>query len=333
MQKSVQNTLVTAAVAAALGFAGTAAAETTVYGKIHVSAGSLSSQESLPATVKTRATTIASHASRLGFKASKKLDNGMAVVGQLEYEIDTVGDVTKSSADLFKARNSYVGLKGGFGEVRFGYHDTPHKMSTAKLDPLGDTYADYNNVVITDKRLENTLLYLNKFGDFSIGLAYGAGDEKDTTGKNKHSVTSAMLAYEAGPLYLTAAMENYADKSAGQTEASNKVGAGYTFGPVTLGLVYDVEVNKDAKDDTATYASVQWKVTDAGTVKGAYGKLDYGNTATKDRTFYAVAYNHKLDKDANVYVLYASGKDGGLAAKGKLHGDGTAAVVGMEFKF
>jgi len=333
MQKSVHNTLVAAAVAAALGFAGTAAAEATVYGKIHVSAGSLSSQESLPATDKTSATTIASHASRLGFKASKKLENGMSVVGQLEYEIDTVGDQTKTSSDdLFKARNTYVGLKGGFGEVRVGIHDTPHKLSTAKLDPLSDTYADYNNVVITDARASNVIAYLNKFGDLSVAVAYSAGDEKKTTGENKNSVTSAMIAYEAGPLYLTAAVENYADKTAGQTEASNKVGAGYTFGPVTLGLVYDVEVNKDAKDDTATYASVQWKVTDAGTVKGAYGKLDYGNTASKDRTFYAVAYDHKLDKDANVYVLYANGKDGGLT-KGGLKGDATAAVVGMEFKF
>ncbi len=330
MQKSVQHSLIATAIAAALGFAGTAAAETTVYGKIHVSAGSLSSEETTD--VKTSATTIASHASRLGFKASKKLENGMSVIGQLEYEIDTVGDKTKTSTeDLFKARNTYVGLKGGFGEVRVGIHDTPHKMSTAKLDPLADTYADYNSVVITDARASNVIAYLNKFGDLSVALAYSAGDEKTTAGENKNSVTSAMIAYEAGPLYLTAAVENYADKTSG-TEASNKFGAGYKFGPVTLGLVYDVEVNKNAKDDIATYGSLQWKVTDAGTIKAAYGKLDYGNTATKDRTFSAVAYDHKLDKDANVYVLYASGKDGGLT-KGGLKGDATAAVVGMEFKF
>lgn len=331
MQKSVQYSLIATAIAAALGFGGTAAAETTVYGKIHVSAGSLSSEETTD--VKTSATTIASHASRIGFKADKKLENGMAVVGQVEWQIDTVGDKTKSSDDLITARNTYVGLKGGFGEVRVGIHDTPHKLSTAKLDPLSDTYADYNNVVTIDKRLENSLMYLNKFGPVSIGLAYGAGDEKTTAGKNTKSVTSAMIAYETGPLYLTAAVENYADMATNDKEASNKFGAGYTFGPVTLGVVYETEVRKNAKDDTATYGSLQWKATDAGTIKAAYGKLDLGDSTKKDPTFYAVAYDHKLDKDANVYVLYTSGKDGGLANTGKLKGDATAAVVGMEFKF
>jgi predicted porin len=278
------------------------------------------------------ATAVVSHASRVGFKADKKLENGMAVVGQIEWEVDTVGDADKSSADLIKARNSYVGLKGGFGEVRVGIHDTPHKMSTAKLDPLSDTYADYNNVVLTDTRAKNVIAYLNKFGDISVALAYAGGNDA-VTAENNGSATSAMIAYSAGPLYLTAATESFADKTAGQTESSNKLGVGYTFGAVTLGLVYDIEINKDAKDDTATYASLQWKVTDAGTIKAAYGQLDYDSAVTKDRTFSAVAYNHKLDKDASVYVLYASGSDNGLAAKGKLSGDGTAAVVGMEFKF
>ncbi len=330
MQKSVQHSLIATAVAAALGFSGAAAAETTVYGKIHVSAGSITQDV---AGVKTSANAITSHASRIGFKADKKLESGMAVVGQVEYEIDTVGDANDNNdSNFLKSRNTYVGLKGGFGEVRVGIHDTPHKMATAKLDPLSDTYADYNNVVLTDTRASNVLAYINKFGDVSIALAYAGGDDA-VTQENLGSATSAMIAYEAGPLYLTAATESFADKTAGQTEASNKLGVGYTFGAVTLGLVYDIEVNKDAKDDTATYASLQWKVTDAGTIKAAYGKLDYDNSATKDRTFSAVAYNHKLDKDASVYVLYASGKDNGLAAKGKLSGDGTAAVVGMEFKF
>lgn len=329
MQKSVQHSLVAAAVVAALGFAGTAAAEATVYGKIHVSAGSISQDDG---TDETSSTAVASHASRIGFKADKKLENGMTVKGQLEYEVDTVGDKTASSKDLIKARNTFVGLKGGFGEVRVGYHDTPHKMSTAKLDPLSDTYADYNNVVITDTRAKNVIAYLNKFGDLNIALAYSGGDDA-VDEENAGAATSAMLAYEAGPLYLTAATESFDDVATGDYETSTKLGAGYTFGAVTLGLVYDIESIKDGDDDTATYASLQWKLTPEGTLKAAYGQLDYDDSALDAATFYAVAYDHKLDKDANVYVLYTTGTDGGLAEKAKLDGDGTAAVVGMEFKF
>lgn len=328
MQKSVQHSLVAAAVVAALGLAGTAAAETTVYGKIHVSAGSITQDV---AGVENSATATTSHASRIGFKADKKLENGMTVVGQVEWEVDTVGDATKSSKDLIKARNSYAGLKGGFGEVRVGIHDTPHKMSTAKLDPLSDTYADYNNVVVTDTRASNVLAYLNKFGDISVAVAYAGGDDA-VTQENLGSATSAMLAYEAGPLYLTAAIENFDDVAAGDYESSTKLGVGYNFGTIKLGLVYDMEEIKGGNDDSAMYASLQWKASSAGTVKAAYGELDV-DALNDDPTFYAVAYDHKLDKDANVYVLHTSGADGGLANKGKLAGDGSATVVGMEFKF
>ncbi|MEW6647225.1 MAG: porin [Pseudomonadota bacterium] len=329
MLKSVKHTLVATAVAAALGVAGNAAAETTVYGKIHISAGSISQDV---AGVENSSTATTSHASRIGFKADKKLENGMTVVGQVEYEIDTVGDANDNNdSNFIKSRNTYAGLKGNFGEVRVGIHDTPHKMSTAKLDPLSDTYADYNNVVLTDTRASNVLAYLNKFGDVTVAVAHAGGDDA-VTAENLGSATSAMIAYESGPLFLSAAIENFDDVAAGDYESSTKLGVGYTFGDVKLGLVYDNEEIKDGNDDTAMYASLQWKVSGEGTVKAAYGEMDI-DALNDDPTFYAVAYDHKLDKDASVYVLYANGSDGGLANKGKLAGDGTATVVGMEFKF
>lgn len=327
MQKTVHTGLIAAAVAAALGFSSTAAAEATVYGKLHVSAGAIAQDDGTDYS----STAVASHASRIGAKADKALANGMTIKGQLEFEVDTVGDKTKSSEDLIKARNSYVGLKGGFGEVRVGYHDTPHKMATAKLDPLSDTYADYNNVVLTDTRAANAIAYMNTFGKVSIGLAYAGGNDS-VTAENEGAATSAMIAYEGDALYLTAAIESFDDVAAGDTESSTKLGVGYSVGPVKLGLVYDIEDLKDAEEDTAIYASLQWKVTDNGTVKAAYGQLDV-DAADDDPTFYALAYDHKLDKSASVYVLYASGQDDGLSHKGKLKGDGTAAVIGAVYKF
>jgi len=325
----MQKTVIATAIAVALGFAGTAAAETTVYGKLHVSAGSISQDDG---TTDTSSTAITSHASRFGIKADKGLENGMTLTGQLEYEVDTVGDKTKSSEDLIKARNSYVGLKGGFGEVRVGYHDTPHKMSTASLDPLSDTYADYNNVVLTDTRASNVIAYLNKFGNVSIALAYAAGDDS-VTAENEGAATSAMIAYEADALYLTAAVESFNDVVAGDYESSTKAGVGYSFGPVKVGLVYDVESIKGGNDDTATYASVQWKLNDNGKLIGAYGQMDFDDSAMDDANFYAVAYDYKLDKDASVYLLHTTGTDGGLATKAKLKGDGSATVVGLVYKF
>ncbi|WP_303901214.1 porin [Thiohalomonas denitrificans] len=331
MQKSLHNGLIAAAVA--FGLSGTAAAEMTVYGKIHVSAGAISEDDGISDS---DSTAVTSHASRLGVKASKPLDNGMTMKGQMEFQVDTVGDSAKSSEDLIKARNTYVGLQGGFGEVRVGYHDTPHKMATSKLDPLGDTYADYNNVVETDTRAKNSILYLNSFNGFSVGLAYAGGDDA-VEEENENDRVSAMLSYKGGPLYLTAAVEDINDVDVvtdpDATETSTKFGAGFTFGAAKLGLVYDLEERAGGDEDSAMFVSGQLKVNEKGSIKASYGILDYEDNAKEDPTFYAVAYDHKMDKAASLYLLLTSGDDGGLAKKGKLEGDGSAAVIGAVYKF
>jgi len=286
-------------------------------------------------TTDTSATQFKSNASRLGFKSKKTLENGLEVSGQAEFEIDAVGDSDKSSTDLIKLRNTYVGLKGGFGEVRVGRHDTPHKMSTGKLDPFGDTYADYNNIITVDNRLSNVVAYLNNFGPVGIAAAYYAGDDS-VTGENAGDATSVMVNYSGGPLYLSAAVESYAADNATNTnelETATKFGAGYNIGPVDLGLVYETLAYETSKDETETYVSAQFKVADNMKLKAAYGMRDDGVSTTDDEVMSAVGFDYKMDKSATLYVLYANGTDGGLAHKGKLAGDGTALSLGAVYKF
>jgi len=327
-----KKALIAAAITAGLAVSASAAAETTVYGKIHTSIASVSQDNG---TTDTSATQFKSNASRLGFKSKKTLENGLEVSGQAEFEIDAVGDSDKSSTDLIKLRNTYVGLKGGFGEVRVGRHDTPHKMSTGKLDPFGDTYADYNNIITVDNRLSNVVAYLNNFGPVGIAAAYYAGDDS-VTGENAGDATSVMVNYSGGPLYLSAAVESYAADNATNTnelETATKFGAGYNIGPVDLGLVYETLAYETSKDETETYVSAQFKVADNMKLKAAYGMRDDGVSATDDEVMSAVGFDYKMDKSATLYVLYANGTDGGLAHKGKLAGDGTALSLGAVYKF
>jgi predicted porin len=326
-----KKALIAAAIAAGLAASANAAAETTVYGKLHTSIASVSQDDG---TTDTSATQFKSNASRIGFKSKKTLENGMEVSGQAEFEIDAVGDSDKSSTDLIKLRNTYVGLKGGFGEVRIGRHDTPHKMSTGKLDPFGDTYADYNNIITEDHRLSNVIAYLNKFGPVGVAAAYYAGDDS-VTGENAGDATSVMVNYSGGPLYLAAAVESHNDTVAGDLQTATKFGAGYAIGPVDLGLVYETLSfdGNTVKDQDETYVSAQFKMTDTMKLKAAYGMRDDGVSATDDEVMSAVGFDYKMDKSATLYVLYANGTDGGLAKKGKLAGDGTALALGAVYKF
>ncbi len=324
-----KKALIAAAITAALAVSANASAEATVYGKIHTSVAAVSQDV---AGTKNNATQIKSNASRLGFKASTDVGGGLSFIGQLEMEIDYAGDATKSSADMIKARNTFVGVKGGFGTVLAGVHDTPHKMSTAKLDPFADTYADYNNIIQVDNRLGNVIAYVNQFGSVGFAAAYYAGDDS-VTAENANNANSVMVNYDQGPLYLAGAVESYSDTVAGDVKTASKFGAGYTFGPATIGVVFETLSMDTIDDQTETYVSLKYKTGGSATINAAYGMRDDGVSGTNDEVMTAVGVNFKMDKSASIYALYANGTDGGLAHKGKLSGDGSALAVGLVYKF
>ena len=359
MRTIFKTSFIATAMTAALAASQAAQAEVTVYGKLHASAGMISSDTG---TSDTSSKAISSHASRFGIKTKKALDNGMEISAKAEFEYDTTGhnlvdvdddntatttytdsgtdtvDVTDTDTDtdtnLLKARNMYLGLKGGFGEVRVGNHDTPHKMSTSKLDVFGDTYADYNNIIQVDKRANDTVLYMNNFGDFKIAASYSAGDDS-VSGENNGSINSGMISYKAGGLYLSAATEHYKNASDGKVKGAPKFGASYSFGATTVAMVYEKQFLKGSSknDQTETYFSLKHKLDDKNTLKAAYGSRDLDTAGSNDPSMLAIGIDHKLDKSASVYALYADGSDGGLSKKGKLAGDGSALVVGAIYKF
>lgn len=328
-----KKALIAAAIATGLAASANVAAETTVYGKLHLSAAAVSEDDG---TNDTSSNEIKSNASRIGFKASQEMANGMTISGKAEFQIDAVGDKTKSSEDLIKLRNTYVGLKGGFGEVRIGRHDSPHKISTKNLEVFGDTYADYNNIITNDNRLSNVIAYLNNFGSIGFAAAYHAGED-DVASENNNDATSVMVNYSAGDLYLAGAVESFSDDedplATDELETATKFGVGYKFGPVALGLVYETLAYETSDDVTETYASLKYKASDAVALKAAYGMRDDDDSNTDDEVMTAVGVDYKMDKNASVYALYASGADGGLAHKGKLAGDSSALSLGVVYKF
>jgi predicted porin len=103
-------------------------------------------------------------ASRIGVKGSEDLGGGLKAIYQVEFGInlnDTNNNVL-NNADAITMRNSFVGLAGGWGTFLMGRHDTPMKISTAKLDLFADTMADYNGTVgFQDLRADNAVAYIS----------------------------------------------------------------------------------------------------------------------------------------------------------------------------
>lgn len=110
------------------------AQDLTIYGVDHLSADGIDNGAQ-------RSEYIHSNSSRLGFKGSHDLGDGFSVLFQYESGVDLTGHGagdgnggTNANGQIFtRARDSYVGLKGGFGTVLIG-----------RLPALNQWLYDYN---------------------------------------------------------------------------------------------------------------------------------------------------------------------------------------------
>jgi predicted porin len=160
----------------------------------------------------------ASRASRVGVKGSEDLGGGLKAIYQVEFGVnlnDTNNNVV-NNADAITMRNSFVGLAGNFGTALVGRHDTPMKISTAKLDLFVDTMADYNGTVgFRDLRADNVVAYISpSFSGFQFaGAIIPAGGSTAGSGLNLNSDSiaegySLAAIYSNGPFYGSVAYES-----------------------------------------------------------------------------------------------------------------------------
>ena len=92
---------------------------------------------------------IASNISSFGIRVRHNLSpygwDGMAVVAQLESQVDIAAAPNERAA--FGTRDSFVGMEGPWGSIKAGKTDTPYKKSTAAMDPFSRTLGDYNSIM------------------------------------------------------------------------------------------------------------------------------------------------------------------------------------------
>jgi predicted porin len=92
---------------------------------------------------------ISSNISSFGIRVRHNLApygwDGMAVVAQLESQVDIAAAPTERAA--FGTRDSFLGLETPWGAIKAGKSDTPYKKSTAAMDPFSRTLGDYNSIM------------------------------------------------------------------------------------------------------------------------------------------------------------------------------------------
>jgi predicted porin len=169
----------------ALGLAAGAGAHAqtnvTIYG---IADAALVSESGGSAGHQTKITSGAASASRIGFRGTEDLGNGMSAFFTLEtgVKLDT-GEL--DAANTIFNRQAFVGIKTKAGAVALGRQYTPYHLTlTAVADPFGTGYAGTSKNLFPDNgtnvRTSNTITYTSPtVNGVHAELAYSAGEQTE----------------------------------------------------------------------------------------------------------------------------------------------------------
>ena len=301
----------------------------TVYGKLHLNLSKYDNDGSAGDNYK-----LNSFDSRLGVKGQVNLTEGLA--GTYQVESGITADAKGAAGTALGTRTTYAGLKGGFGEVRFGYHDSPLKMAQGKFDQFGDTDGDFKHAGSqqAENRNANSITYLGKFGNLGFNAQLAPGEGNGTSaGQNLTDNTSIAVTYTAGPLYLAAATDSYDKKTVATSAANtmNRLVGIYTMNSMQIGVLYQSGVQSAV---TSSNSKEDWLGVSFGMKLGGGNKLKAQYITTKDHATTkeegkqtTVGFDHALGKKGTLYAMYNK-TDMTTAAKDK-----SSVSIGYVLKF
>lgn len=287
------------------------AADVEIYGKANISVQSSDEGEGSFTEVK-------SNASRIGFKGTHELSEGLSVVYKAEFQVDLDGDSAKG--DSITDRNQYVGLKGSFGEVLLGINDTVLKQSQGKVDLFSDLNADIKVLWKGENRMSDSITYKSKkFNGFQVGVTYVAEDSVDGEDATSIAVFYGDSSLKKSNIYASVAMDSeMKGYDVFRATVSGKV-ADFTLGA----MVQTQEQISSGKEMDGLLVSGAYSIND-WTLKAQMQTAEFDGG--DDKSGVTVGADYKLAKSTKLYGFYTTfDMDSGA--------DEDYLAVGIEYKF
>lgn len=364
----MKKSLLALAVLGAFAGAASAQSSVTVYGIVDL--GFAHVDDGNPAGSKNGIDSGGQSASRIGFKGTEDLGNGLKALFQLEATIaaDTGSAFSSPTAPTtgFNAnvqnntggfnRFATVGLQSAaFGTVLLGRQTSVIKDAYDQIDPFGDggtvgaiSTVFFNGVLAGDYgRISNSAKYQsNSFGGFKFGAAYGFGETPGDTGANSNYGLG--LGYANGPLNVQFAYHNQdrstvANPSVQQAEGKLMLlGATYDFGVLKLHGAYgDTKLENTVANTEQKFRNYMLGVSapvGPGTIFASYTANDNRSVDNADAKKFAISYSYDLSKRTNLYTGYSktSNDDGsriGLNGAAPVGESASIFNVGIRHKF
>ncbi|WP_428717673.1 porin [Undibacterium curvum] len=274
--------------------------------------------------------------SRLGFKGSEDLGNGLKANFKLEMGVQADTGASAQGGLAF-GRAAWVGLSGDFGAVQLGRQNKPVFDAVDSIDPfstgiIGGSATDStsatglgNLIFATNPRSNNTINYTtNNLSGFTGSVAYTFGEQAGNNSKGRGVGVSG--SYAAGPLLVAGAYHTETDTTAAENATKTLfAGATYDFGVAKGALSYG-----KVKNDNNTTSYKLWSVGVTVPVSAA-GAVISSLTMVKNDVVssdngsnqFALGYTHSLSKRTNLYTSVSR-----LKNDAKVNAGGIASGIG-----
>lgn len=221
---------------------------------------------------------ITSNYSNINIRSEEDLGNGLKVLFQYQVDISQTGSPIQNTNSSLRTRNSYLGLGGGWGAVKYGTNENVYEQYLYQADPLDGAAGVGGNLqmfgspgygVVFDvgqsgvsagsgsagfyRRTDQNLWYESPdFGGFTFGASYSLNAYQATSNGIKPQVTSLGGQFKPAdlPFYVNLAYERHKDLfglqvitgAGGATESTDtgvKLQGGVMFGDLTVGAIVE----------------------------------------------------------------------------------------------
>jgi predicted porin len=345
----MKKNLIALAVLAASGVA-SAQSSVTIYGLVDAYVGTSRVKLSAPgiATTSNRQNVVDSggfNTSRFGLKGSEDLGGGLKANFVLEagFDVSTgaannyTNPFTGTTSSAIFGRQSWVGLSGGFGEVRIGKMWTPYDevkgSGAAAFD--ANIFAPATGVWVSNNyqdRPGNALYYTTpNVSGFSAAAMYSFGENK-TAAQSAGKIASFNVQYAGGP--IAAALAYQTEKEGGALSANptakfTQLNGSYDFGPAKLLAAYGQV--KESTDKAREYQIGVDVPVGAITLSGgvARSKVTFGAGGEVKSTGVGLAAKYDLSKRTFLYTGLQMAKN----ELGRSETKTDTFAVGVQHKF
>ncbi|EMS2347312.1 porin [Neisseria gonorrhoeae] len=256
---------------------------------------------------------ISDFGSKIGFKGQEDLGNGLKAVWQLEQGASVAGTNTG-----WGNKQSFVGLKGGFGTIRVGSLNSPLKNTGANVNAWESgkytgEFLEISKMAGREHRYLSARYDSPEFAGFSGSVQYAPKDNSGSNGESYH----VGLNYRNGGFFA-----QYAGLFQRYGEGTKKI----EYDTYSSPFVEKLQVHRlvGGYDNNALYASVAVQQQDA---KLAWSNDNSHNSQTEVATTVAYRFGNVTPR-----VSYAHGFKGSVY---DADNDNTydQVVVGAEYDF